>query len=123
MASTMEIIQGGMACACKSWRMPIYCVWTPSCRCGDFLKWRVPISAWFPNCSPWRCMVVCLEEFSSMVRPKWQPNLSSEVLYRFPKSVHGICGDSPKWLCVALHNLFSISWSTPPPLWLCDGEP
>ena len=66
MASTMEILQGSMACACKSWRMQIYCVWTPSGDYGDFLKWRVAVSVGSPNCSPRRCMVVCLEGFFSM---------------------------------------------------------
>ena len=52
MTPTMEILQGGMACACKSWRMPICCVWS------DFLQWCV-----FP-----KDLQVCYN-----MQPCWEP--------------------------------------------------
>ena len=41
---------------------------------GCMWLFSVHIAAWSSNCSPWRCVAVCLEEFSSMVRPNGSPH-------------------------------------------------
>ena len=45
------------------------CVWTSSCGCEDFPRWRVSVSAW----SPWECRLPLNPcSWISSVHPKWQ---------------------------------------------------